>query len=200
VIRPGLGAWSLQIRLFCRVGLPVCETRGWDLRDKRSGQGNRRERPRHHQLSGHGRTRRSPATPGSGLGDMGAGHPERERLRSPAQLQPGPGARAGGRLRCHVPMPIPGLGPSLLAGRSALVLVAVGERGVGVGKSGARSLYQQRSGALCVFAALCGALAIRGGCDTRASRLTAGGGSAAGERWSGRAARYRWGGRNAGDW
>ena len=74
----------------------------------------------------------------------------------PAQLQPGPGARAGGRLRCHVPMLIPGPGPGFLAGRSALVLVAAGKRGIGVGKSGVRSLYQQRSGGLRVFAALCG--------------------------------------------
>jgi hypothetical protein len=188
-----------QIRLFCRVGLLACETRGWDLRDNGSGQGNRRERPRHHDLSGHSRTRRSPATPGNGLGDMGAEQPERERLRGPAQLQPGPGARAGGRLRCHVLMPIRGPGPGFLAGRSALVLVAAGERGIGVGKSGVRSLYQQRSGGLRVFAELARPWRL-GRLRYRTSRLTAGGGPAAGERWSGRAARHRRGGRNAGDW
>jgi hypothetical protein len=30
--RSGLGAWSLQIRFFCRVGLPVYEIRGWTSR------------------------------------------------------------------------------------------------------------------------------------------------------------------------
>jgi hypothetical protein len=151
----------------------VLSRRPSGMRDPRLGPagqriwpGDRRERPRHHELSGHRRTRQSPATPGSGLGDMGADQPERERLRSPAQLQPGPGARADGRLRCHVPMLIPGPGPGFLAGRSALVLVAAGKRGIGVGKSGVRSLYQQRSGGLRFFAALCGAVAIWGGCDT----------------------------------
>jgi hypothetical protein len=189
-----------QIRLFCRVGLLACETRGWDLRDNGSGQGNRRERPRHHDLSGHSRTRRSPATPGNGLGDMGAEQPERERLRGPAQLQPGPGARAGGRLRCHVLMPIRGPGPGFLAGRSALVLVAAGERGIGVGKF-CRAVFvsaaQRRTPYLCSASLGRGHL---GRLRYRTSRLTAGGGPAAGERWSGRAARYRRGGRNAGDW